>query len=576
MGHLLVNNQRRLPKTVRAASGDAAPTSGIHTPAGGTGAPGATDQRPAAAGAFGILRVADESMAATAAEVVTGWRAGGVPESGVVVLGRVNSMLLPVLAALEETGVGTRCLLGTTLMHRNLVRAALAWMRLALRPDSMDARDLTEAARRPGRKINRLSRELLEGAWDVSLEQLAALGGNLSERHREYWAGFAADVTAASRLAAGGCDSRTLLEFLMQEVGLGRAAGSLDSGRTRPDRATHADDLLALRRTAAVYPDPATFGRQLADLLRSTSEDGEGVLLTSIHRVKGLEWDRVLVFAADETLMPHQLAADVEEERRVLHVAVTRCRDQVVVLADESRPSRFLDELEGRPPKPQPERTRLIPQLGTPNRRDAARTAAPTPDDEEPYDEALFESLRQWRLGEARRQDVRAFHVFTNRALRSIARSAPGTMAELAAVHGVGRNKITNYGEAVLEVIRAHLGAGEGGHDAASPEPGPSVAAADVLGSVTTAPSRPPPTAAEAQPYDEELFETLAASVRRRRSSPEEDGSIRHRREPAAPGDRTPQALQYGRTGCTLRSPHEETRGLRGDRAGDRPNTRSG
>lgn len=441
VGHLLRNNRRRLPKTVRAA---AAPR----------------------LDSFRIIRVPDERMAAEAAAQVTGWRSEGVPAPGIAVLGRVNSMLLPVLAALDGAGVETRCLLGTSLMHRNLVRAALAWMRLALRPDSMDARDLTEAARRPGRKINRLSRELLEGAWDVSLEQLAALGGGLNERHREYWGGFVADVTAASRLAAGGCDSRTLLEFLMREVGLGRAAGSLDSGRTRPDRATHADDLLALRRTAAVYGDPATFGRQLADLLRSTAEDGDGVLLTSIHRVKGLEWDRVLLFAADETLMPHQLAADVEEERRVLHVAVTRGRSQAVVLADESRPSRFLDELEGRPPKPQPgdarpERTGLgqaLEAIKGPRRSRKARSRAAA--DDEPYDEALFETLRGWRLEESRRRKVPAYVVFDDRTLKSIARRMPATDFDLAAVSGVGPKKMSDYAEAVLTIVREHRSGG--------------------------------------------------------------------------------------------------------------------
>ncbi len=436
VGHLLVNNERRLPKTVRAAAAEHAGTPE----------------------AFRILRVSDETMAATAADVVTGWRADGVPDSAIAVLGRVNSMLLPTLAALDEAGVAARCLLDTALLHRNVVRATLAWMRLALRPDSMDPRDLTEAARRPGRKINRLSREVLEGAWDLSLEQLAALGTSLNERHQEYWEGFVADIEKVSRLVAGDCDSRTLVEFLMQEIGLGRAAGSLDSGRTRPDRATHVDDLLALRRTAAVYSDPEGFGRQLAALLRRTTAEGDGVLLTSIHRVKGLEWDRVLVFAADETLMPHQLATDIEEERRVLHVAVTRGRNQVVVLADESRPSPFLDELEGRPPKPdpakpQPGRTGLLEAIRGSKRPRAAKSR---PADGEPYDEALFETLRQWRLEESRSRKVPAYVVFDDRTLKDIARRRPTTDFDLSAVSGVGPKKMADYAEAVVGIVRAH------------------------------------------------------------------------------------------------------------------------
>ena len=467
VGKLLVHNLRRLPKTVRPASaaGPATPEAGTPNTdepgaaSSGSPDPGNLPTGAASSGAFRILRVPDEQLAAEAAAQVTSWRADGVPESDIAVLARVNSMLLPTLAALDEAGVGTRCILGITLMQRNLVRAALAWMRLALGPDSMDARDLNEAVRRPGRKINRPARDLLEGVWDVSLDQLAALGANLNERHSEAWGGFVADIAASARIVSTGGDSRTLVDFLMSGVGLGRAAGSLDSGRTRPDRAAHADDLLALRRTAAVYSDPAGFGRRLAALLRGTSEAGEGVTLTSIHRVKGLEWDRVLVFGADETLMPHQLATDIEEERRVLHVAITRGRSQVVVLSDEKQPSRFLDELEGRPPKPRPpkpdpERTPKRAASRDPKRARDAKPAAPG--DDEPYDEALFETLRQWRLEEARRQQVRAFHVFGNRVLKNIARRKPITDFDLAAVSGVGPAKMAAYGEAVVAIVRAH------------------------------------------------------------------------------------------------------------------------
>ena len=475
VGKLLVHNLRRLPKTVRAASAAGPATPDAGTPntdepgaaSSGSPDPGNLPTGAASSGAFRILRVPDEQLAAEAAAQVTAWRTEGVPESDIAVLARVNSMLLPTLAALDEAGIGTRCVLGITLMQRNLVRAALAWMRLALGPDSMDARDLNEAVRRPGRKINRPARDLLEGVWDVSLEQLAALGKDLNERHSEAWGGFIADIEASSRVVSAGGDSRTLVDFLMSNVGLGRAAGSLDSGRTRPDRAAHADDLLALRRTAAVYSDPAGFGRRLAGLLRGTSEAGEGVTLTSIHRVKGLEWDRVLVFGADETLMPHQLATDIEEERRVLHVAITRGCSQVVVLADEKQPSRFLDELEGRPPKPRPpkpdpERTPKRAASRDPKRARDAKQAAPG--DDEPYDEALFETLRQWRLEEARRQKVRAFHVFGNRVLKNIARRQPATDLDLAAVSGVGPAKMAAYGEAVVTIVRAHRRSPESPH----------------------------------------------------------------------------------------------------------------
>lgn len=60
----------------------------------------------------------------------------------------------------------------------------------------------------------------------------------------------------------------------------------------------------------------------------------------------------VVVFGVDRGSMPHSLAEDIEWERRVFHVAITRGRESVTVLADRKRPSRFLTEIDGTAPHP--------------------------------------------------------------------------------------------------------------------------------------------------------------------------------------------------------------------------------
>jgi DNA helicase-2/ATP-dependent DNA helicase PcrA len=77
------------------------------------------------------------------------------------------------------------------------------------------------------------------------------------------------------------------------------------------------------------------------------------VHLATVHRVKGREWRRVVVFGADVGLFPHRLSIDVEEERRIFHVGITRAKEQAVVLADAGGPSPFVDELH-RPAPPRP------------------------------------------------------------------------------------------------------------------------------------------------------------------------------------------------------------------------------
>ncbi len=90
-----------------------------------------------------------------------------------------------------------------------------------------------------------------------------------------------------------------------------------------------ADDMYAARPKATL----ADFSAELtmrADLGHAPAVDG--VTLASMHAAKGLEWDAVLLPGMVEGLMPivHARTADaVEEERRLLYVAVTRAREHL-------------------------------------------------------------------------------------------------------------------------------------------------------------------------------------------------------------------------------------------------------
>ena len=70
------------------------------------------------------------------------------------------------------------------------------------------------------------------------------------------------------------------------------------------------------------------------------------------------------------------------------------------------------------------------------------------------YDPTLFEQLRTWRRERADREGKKAFHVFTDTTLQSIAAAQPQTLDELQAVKGVGPKKLEQFGQAVLDVTR--------------------------------------------------------------------------------------------------------------------------
>jgi len=186
--------------------------------------------------------------------------------------------------------------------------------------------------------------------------------------------------------------------------------------------ATRQADLARLVRLAAAFEGTcAAFGDSLKQ--RFGASAGRGVHLLTLHRAKGLEFDAVFLPRVDEGELPYK-RADVDEERRLLYVGITRARRHLVV-SWIGKPSRFLRELGAKPVK-------------------AAAPSSP-----------VFDTLKAWRLERSKADDVPAYVVFSNATLEEIAARQPSTLAELASVSGVGPAKLERYGEEVLRVLAA-------------------------------------------------------------------------------------------------------------------------
>ena len=176
----------------------------------------------------------------------------------------------------------------------------------------------------------------------------------------------------------------------------------------------------------------------VADLKRRFEDDenARGVVLSTYHRAKGLEWDAVFLPRLEEREMPFALSKqdeEVAEERRLLYVGITRARTYLRLSwarereGKNARPSRFLREI-----------------------NPAQKVSAPV---EKPPDSELFLRLRAWRKRTADELDVPAYVVFHDKTLREICDREPKTLAELSRIAGIGPAKLDRHGPEVLAVV---------------------------------------------------------------------------------------------------------------------------
>ncbi|MFF1747856.1 ATP-dependent DNA helicase UvrD2 [Streptomyces mirabilis] len=252
--------------------------------------------------------------------------------------------------------------------------------------------------------------------------------------------------------------------------------------------------LVHLAQDFAAAKHDATLGDLVAELDERASAQHaptvQGVTLASLHSAKGLEWDVVFLVGVAEGMMPITYAKtdeQIEEERRLLYVGVTRAREHLLVSwalsrspggRPNRRPSRFLDGLRpgsvataGRSAGGGPGGIeRGIGSSGGTVVRRTSRTPArcrvcghtltdagemklmrceDCPSD---MDEGLYERLREWRAVQAQRSGQPAFCVFTDKTLMAIAEAAPDDEGELARIPGVGVRKFNRFGADVLAI----------------------------------------------------------------------------------------------------------------------------
>jgi DNA helicase-2/ATP-dependent DNA helicase PcrA len=232
-------------------------------------------------------------------------------------------------------------------------------------------------------------------------------------------------------------------------------------GEAARERWRNVGELLALASAAVdaspaiTLPELVTQLRQRAAVTHQSTAERAAVTLLTLHRAKGTEFDVMFLVALEEGLLPISHAKteeEVEEERRLLYVGVTRARKELWLSWARSRPG-----WGGRPQSRRP--SRFLYNLGDGAPTSGAKPTRPAkPADQArqpgPIDPELLEDLRAWRLARSLQDGVPAYVVFPDSTLRDLASQRPETIPQLHTVSGFGPKRVAQYGQDVLAVVR--------------------------------------------------------------------------------------------------------------------------
>jgi DNA helicase-2/ATP-dependent DNA helicase PcrA len=354
---------------------------------------------------LGLLVGDDEhDEAQRIARAVMAERGRGTRGDEIAVLYRTNAQSRGVEAALREARVPYVIVRGTSFYDRAEVKDAAAWLRLALNPSS--DLDLERAVNRPPRGIGEKTMERLRAhasATGKTLFEAAADRENVPELKTaaKRALGELHDVVAALAADLPAMEAGIAVQEALKRSGLLARLGDEKTDEAA-DRAENLMELVAAARefdeSIAGEPPPrdpeeptppplARFLERIALLGEADAETPEGrVALMTLHAAKGLEFDAVFISGLEDGTLPHERpwmersaaerAADLDEERRLCYVGMTRAKKRLTLSLARRRigfgeggatwrnmePSRFLADL---PPE----------LFGLP----AARAAVPAP-----------------------------------------------------------------------------------------------------------------------------------------------------------------------------------------------------
>lgn len=289
------------------------------------------------------------------------------------VLYRTNAQSRVIENELRKLNIPYRIYGGTSFYQRKEIKDALGYLRLAVNPRDNEA--LLRIVGFPGRGIGETTMK------KVSLNAIEHHKPYLDVMRRPDDTGLDVSAGTAKKLQAFAAymdglseqsetmDAYAFTEMVLRTSGV-MTALALDRSQEGIDRAQNVQELLnAIREFVEQRVNEGIDYTPITDFLSEISlqtdqdenltDTSERVTLMTVHAAKGLEFPVVFIVGMEENLFPSQFAVkpnEVEEERRLLYVAITRAMEQCHLSFARQRfrngtfnfasPSRFLNDID--------------------------------------------------------------------------------------------------------------------------------------------------------------------------------------------------------------------------------------
>ena len=311
-----------------------------------------------------ILQVASERAEAEAIirRIKQGVDGGQRRFRDYAVLYRTNAQSRSVEETFIQYGIPYRIVGGVRFYDRKEIKDLIAYLRLIFQPE--DRVSFERIVNVPGRGIGAKSVEnfyVWQQSLGLNLEEALKQAGNCGSVTGKAKKGLAelGDILAHLRELSEEVPPAALIDSLVRRI---RYLEYLDDGT--PQAESRQENVKELMSVAQGYHDLGLSGFleevALISDLDTANFDGNAVTLMTLHAAKGLEFPVVFMTGMEETIFPHSRAlydqGEMEEERRLCYVGMTRAREELYMLYAAGRllygsmqhnpPSRFLSEID--------------------------------------------------------------------------------------------------------------------------------------------------------------------------------------------------------------------------------------